>query len=356
MKKTLFFPLFIISFLFVSPTLCAQRTPKNVIFLIGDGMGLAQVYAGMVANGNKLELERCTYSGFSKTYSSSNFTTDSGAGGTALACGVKTKNGMIGMTLDSVAVESILQESSRNGLATGVVVACALTHATPASFVAHQVNRDMNDEIAADYLKTDIDVFIGGGRKYFEKRVDNRNLTEELKAKNYKMAYTLDEVKAVKNGKLAGLLYDDQNPSMPERGSMLPDATSAAIDILEHDSKGFFLMVEGSQIDWACHDNNAEQEIKEMLDFDITVGRALDYAKKTGNTLVVVTADHETGGLSILDGKFGDTKMKTAFSTKSHSGIPVPVFAFGPGAENFTGFMENTSFKAKFEKLLKLKK
>lgn len=356
MKKTLFFPLIIVSFLFVSPTLSAQKTPKNVIFLIGDGMGLAQVYAGMVANGNKLELERCTYSGFSKTYSSSNFTTDSGAGGTALACGVKTKNGMIGMSPDSAAVESILQESGRNGLATGVVVACALTHATPASFVAHQVNRDMNDEIAADYLKTDIDVFIGGGRKYFEKRVDNRNLTEELKTKNYQIAYTLDEVKAVKTGKLAGLLYDDQNPSMPERGTMLPDATSAVIDILEHDSKGFFLMVEGSQIDWACHDNNAEQEIKEMLDFDQTVGRALDYAKKTGNTLVVVTADHETGGLSILDGKFGDTKMKTTFSTKSHSGIPVPVFAFGPGAENFTGFMENTSFKAKFEKLLKLKK
>lgn len=356
MKKTLFFSFFLVSLLFISPILSAQKTPKNVIFLIGDGMGLAQVYAGMVANGNSLALERCTYTGFSKTYSSSNFTTDSGAGGTALACGVKTKNGMIGMSPDSVAVESILQASSRHGLATGVVVACALTHATPASFVAHQVNRGMNDEIAADYLNTDIDVFIGGGRKYFEKRVDNRNLTEELKAKNYQMAYTLDEVKAIKTGKLAGLLYDDQNPSMPERGTMLPDATSAAIEILEHNGKGFFLMVEGSQIDWACHDNNAEQEIKEMLDFDQTVGRALDYAKRTGNTLVVVTADHETGGLSILDGKFGDHKMKTGFSTKSHSGVPVPVFAFGPGAENFTGFMENTSFKAKLEKLLKLKK
>ncbi|MBP7611723.1 MAG: alkaline phosphatase [Paludibacter sp.] len=356
MKKTLFFSLFLVSLLFISPILSAQKTPKNVIFLIGDGMGLAQVYAGMVANGNSLALERCTYTGFSKTYSSSNFTTDSGAGGTALACGVKTKNGMIGMSPDSVAVESILQASSRHGLATGVVVACALTHATPASFVAHQVNRGMNDEIAADYLNTDIDVFIGGGRKYFEKRVDNRNLTEELKAKNYQMAYTLDEVKAIKTGKLAGLLYDDQNPSMPERGAMLPDATVAAIDILEHNGKGFFLMVEGSQIDWACHDNNADQEILEMLDFDQTVGRALDYAKRTGNTLVVVTADHETGGLSILDGKFGDHKMKTGFSTKSHSGVPVPVFAFGPGAENFTGFMENTSFKAKLEKLLKLKK
>jgi alkaline phosphatase len=356
MRKTFIFSLSFFIFCFSIQTIRAEKTPKNVIFMIGDGMGLAQVYAGMVANGNQLALERCTYTGFSKTYSASHFTTDSGAGGTALACGVKTKNGMIGMTPDSVAAESILEISEKNNLSTGIVVACNVTHATPASYIAHQINRDMYDEIAADYLKTDIDVFIGGGRKNFEQRTDGRNLTDELKAKNYQIAYNLDEVKAIKTGKLAGLLYDGHNPAMPERGAMLPDATVAAIDILEHNSKGFFLMIEGSQIDWACHDNNAGQEIKEMLDFDETVGRVLDYAKKVGNTLVIITADHETGGLTILNGKMGTTDLKTAFSTKSHSGVPVPVFAFGPGAENFTGFMENTSFKAKLERLLKLKK
>jgi len=319
-------------------------------------MGLAQVYAGMVANGNKLELERCTFTGFSKTYSASNFTTDSGAGGTALACGIKTKNGMIGMSPDSVAVESILELSGRNKLSTGIVVACSVTHATPASFISHQINRDMYQEIAADYLKSDIDVFIGGGRKYFEDRDDERNLTNELKDKRYQIAYNLNDVIAVKSGKLAGLLYDDQNPGMPERGSMLPDATGAAINILATNKKGFFLMVEGSQIDWAGHDNNSSQLIKEMLDFDQTVGRALDFAKKDGNTLVVITADHETGGMTILDGKFGSEKMNSLFSTKNHSGVPVPVFAYGPGAENFSGFMENTSFKNKLILLLKLKK
>lgn len=337
-------------------TLPAQKSPKNVIFLIGDGMGIAQVYAGMVANGNTLQLERCTYSGFSKTYSSNKFTTDSGAGGTALACGVKTNNGMIGMDSDSVAVESILELSERNKLSTGIVAACAVTHATPASYIAHQVNRNMYEEIASDYLKTDIDVFIGGGRKYFEDRTDGRNLSEELKAKNYRIAYDLKEVKAIKSGKLAGLLYDDQNPGMPERGGMLPEATEAAINILMNNKKGFFLMVEGSQIDWAGHDNNAQQLIKEMLDFDQTIGKALDFAKKDGNTLVIITADHETGGLTILDGKFKSDNMNALFSTKNHTGIPVPVFAYGPGAENFTGFMENTSFKGKIEKLLKLKK
>lgn len=348
-----------ISLLFLvvfSQIVFAQKSPKNVIFLIGDGMGIAQVYAGMVANGNKLALEQCTYSGFSKTYSSNNFTTDSGAGGTALACGVKTKNGMIGMTPDSVAAESILELAEKNKLATGLVVACAVTHATPASFIAHQVNRNMYEEIATDFLKTDVDVFIGGGKKYFEDRTDGRNLSDELKAKNYKVVYNIDDAKAVKTGKLAGLLYDDQNPNMPERGDMLPDATMAAIDILDNNKKGFFLMVEGSQIDWAGHDNNAKQVVKEMLDFDKTIGQVIEFAKKDGNTLVIITADHETGGMTILKGKMGFDEMNVVFTTKDHSGVPVPVFAFGPGAEKFTGFMENISFKPKLEKLLKLKK
>lgn len=356
MKKTIFYGLLICFFLIHGQSVWAQKNPKNVVFLIGDGMGISQVYAGMVANGNKLNLEQCAYSGFSKTYSFDKFTTDSGAGGTALACGVKTKNGMIGMSPDSVAVQSVLELSSRNKLATGIVVACAVTHATPASFIAHQVNRNMYYEIAADYLKTDIDVFIGGGRKYFEDREDGRNLTNELKAKGYHIAYKLSDVKSAKAGKLAGLLYDDQNPNMPERGTMLPDATMAAINILDDNKKGFFLMVEGSQIDWAAHDNNSRQVVKEMLDFDQTIGRVLDYARKDGNTLVIITADHETGGMALLNGKFGSDDLRAVFATKDHSGIPVPVFAYGPGAENFTGFMENTSFKAKLQRLLKLRK
>jgi alkaline phosphatase len=334
----------------------AQKSPRNVIFLIGDGMGLSQVYAAMVSNGNHLQFERFKSVGFSKTYSYDNFTTDSGAGGTALACGVKTRNGMIGMNPDSVAVPSVLEIAEKNGLSTGIVVACALTHATPASYIAHQVNRNMYEAIAADFLKTDIDVFIGGGRKYFEQREDDRNLTDELKVRNYQIAYTMDDVRNIKTGKLAGLLYPEHNPPMPERGSMLPDATMAAIDLLDNNKKGFFLMVEGSQIDWACHDNNAEQAVQEVLDFDNVIGRVLDYAEHDGNTLVIVTADHETGGLTFPNGNMGEKTFDAAFSTKSHTGTPVPVYAFGPGAASFSGFMENTSLKAKIEKLLHLKK
>lgn len=354
MKRNFLLVLFL-GILFV-PSLIAGKQPKNVIFLIGDGMGLAQIYLGMVENGNTLELERMKYVGFSKTYSANNFVTDSGAGGTALATGVKTNNSMIGVGPDSVAVESILHVAERNHLSTGVVVACAVTHATPASYVAHQVNRNMNEEIAADYLRTDIDVFIGGGRKYFDSRSDGRNLINELKSKNYQVATNLDEVVKVKSGKLAGLVHEDQLPEASVRGNYLPEATMAAIDILNNNKKkGFFLMVEGSQIDWAGHSNDAAMMAREMIDFDKTIGAVLDYAEKDGNTLVIVTADHETGGLSLIGGSIEQKKVKTNFALKNHTGIPVPVFAFGPGAEEFMGFMQNTDFKNKISKLLKLK-
>jgi len=331
------------------------KSPKNVIIMIGDGMGLTQVYAAMIANGNKLNIERCTSFGFSKTYSFNSFTTDSGAGATAIACGVKTNNGMIGMHPDSSRVESILEKAKKNKLATGIVVACALTHATPASFIAHQINRSMYEEIAEDFLHTDIDVMIGGGRKYFENRSDNKNLTETLKKDNYKIAYDLESVTSTTSGKLAGLLYEDQNPAMPERGKMLSESTNTAINILKNNKKGFILMVEGSQIDWACHDNNPDQTIREVLDFDAAIGKVLDFAAKDKNTLVIITADHETGGMSIPTGNIKNKTVNAMYSTKGHTGVCVPIYAFGPGAEKFSGFRENTSFKAEIEHLLKLR-
>lgn len=356
MKNYLKFNLTLILFGIATVFSLDAKRPKNVIFLIGDGMGIAQIYSAMVANGSNLNIERCTFNGFSKTYSASHFTTDSGAGGTALACGLKTTNGMIGMSVDSLPVQSILELTEKNNLATGIVAACALTHATPACFIAHQINRNLYEEIAADYLKTDIDVFIGGGRKYFDNRTDGRNLIDELKNKKYQIVYNEEDLKNINSGKVAGLLFDDQNPGMPERGKMLPDAAAQAINILSKNKKGFFLMIESSQIDWASHDNNSMQVVREMLDFDKTIGRVLDFALKDKNTLVIITADHETGGMSILDGKFGFNSMKTIFSTKEHTGVPVPVFTFGPGAEKFAGFMENFMFKSKLEKLLRLKK
>ncbi len=335
--------------------LAAQKRPKNIIFLIGDGMGVAQVYSAMVANKNHLEMATMKHMGLVKTYSSSHFTTDSGAGGTALACGVKTKNGMIGMNPDSIAVQSILALAGLNGYATGVVASCNITHATPASFVAHQIDRKMYEEIAADFVNAPLDLFIGGGRKNFEDRADGRNISNELKAKNFNIVYDMASIKAHQSGKIGALLYEEHNPAMPARGNMLPESTKEAIRILSKNKKGFFLMVEGSQIDWAGHDNNADNIILETLDFDKAVGAALAFARKNKKTLVIVTADHETGGMTLPNGNINRGTVKAAFSTNGHSGEPVPVFAFGPGAEEFMGFMENIDFKPKMKKLLRLK-
>ena len=326
--------------------------PKNIIFLIGDGMGVSQVFAGLTANKGRLYLENCKYIGFSKTSSGDNYITDSAAGGTALSAGVKTYNGAIGVDMNKNPVKTILEEASEKGLATGLVSSSAITHATPASFISHQESRSSYEDIAADFLKTDIDVFIGGGLDHFNKRKDGRNLVEELKTKGYQIETDMQKIKKVKKGKLAGFTAQVHNPRMNERGNMLPDATETAINILSNNDKGFFLMVEGSQIDWGGHAASTIYIVEDMLDFDQVIGQALKFAAKDKETLVIVTADHETGGMAITGGSMENGIVQAAFPTGDHTAVMVPVFSYGPGAKEFIGIMENTEIHAKMKKLL----
>lgn len=316
--------------------------PKNIILMIGDGMGVSQLYSGYIANKGFLNAERCKYIGFSKTYSADHLVTDSGAAGTALACGQKTNNKCIGMTADSIPIKSILHYAELNNKATGLVATAAITHATPASFIAHEPMRYNYEEIANDFLDTDIDVFIGGGLKHFNKRKDQRNLVDSLRNKGYEIALNMDEVKAFNGTKLAGLVYDEHPPYFSKgRGDMLRQATIKAIETLEKGGNGFFLMIEGSQIDWAGHDNDSDLLIEEVQDFDKTIGAVLDFAEKNGETLVVIIADHETGGYVITDGCIEKGEVVGEFVTTHHSAVLVPVLSFGPQADKFIGFMEN---------------
>jgi len=333
-----------------------EKRAKNIILLIGDGMGLAQIHAGMTANKNHLILEQFKCIGFSKTNSANKYITDSGAGGTALSTGHKTNNGYIGVDTLCKSLKTILEIAEDNNLATGLVSTSSITHATPASFIAHNCNRNKYEEIAEDFLKTDIDVFIGGGKDNFNKRKDNKNLVDELKKKGYTITDTITDFVNLKTSKLAGFTSKGHNPSiLAGRGNMLPLSTQVAIDILKQNKKGFFMMVEGSQIDWGGHENNIEYITSEMIDFDKAIGVALEFAKKDGNTLVIVTADHETGGLAIQGGDIKTGKVEAKFAGKDHSGIMVPVFAFGPGSEIFTGVQDNTDIFKKCVKLLGLK-
>ena len=331
-----------------------RKHPKNIILMIGDGMGLAHVYAGMTANGGHLFLENFTHCGFSKTYSSDRYVTDSAAGGTALACGTKTYNGAIGVDPDKKSVPNIRELAEKKGLKTGLVATTIITDATPAVFVAHVASRSSLEDIAADFLKTNIDVFIGGGEKNFDERKDKRNLCNELKDKGYQVLYNINDIVKVKSGKLAGLTAPGDNPVMPERGDMLVTATQTAIGLLSQGKKGFFLMVEGSDIDHLAHQNNTPGVVMKSLDFDKAIGAVLKFAASNKQTLIIVTADHETGGMTINDGNYKNGKVTAKFTSGGHTGVAVPVYAFGPGADQFTGFMENTDIAKKMMKLLGL--
>jgi len=345
--------------IFVSPYSYSKppKNPKNIILFIGDGMGVAQVYAAMSVSDNTLVFRQFPYSGFSITNSANDYTTDSAAGGTAIACGVKTNNGMIGVAPDGTPVPSIIEIAHQKGLATGVLSTSAITHATPASFVAHNSGRGNYEDIALDFLRGTADVFIGGGENHFKARKDGKDLTSDLAAEGYDVVYTLDQLKASGSQKIAGLLAKEHMPTALEgREGVLEEMVRKAVTTLSQDKDGFFLMVEGSMIDWGAHDNNLEYTNAETIDLDKAIGVAMDFARKDGNTLIVVTADHETGGLTIPGKDPKTNTLNVNFSTKGHTGVMVPVFSFGPGAEEFSGINDNTFFLDRFLKLLKIKK
>ncbi len=336
-----------------------KTKPKNVILMVGDGMGISQITAGIYSSSQKLNLESFPIVGLHKSHASNDLITDSAAGATAFACGVKTYNGAIGVGPDSVAVETILEKAEKKGMATGLVATSTIVHATPASFIAHQPSRKMYEEIAADFLKTDIDFFIGGGKKFFDRREsDERNLYEELEKKGYYITdYFNEDLKDVKipMKKKFGYLTSDKDPLPVAQGrTYLKTASNMAINYLNRKStEGFFLMIEGSQIDWGGHANDANYIITEMLDFDRTIGQVLKFAQKDGETLVIVTADHETGGFSINKGSNRDS-LVTAFTTDYHTADLIPVFAYGPGASNFSGIYQNTAIFDKMKRAMGL--
>ncbi|MFT5165946.1 MAG: alkaline phosphatase [Saprospiraceae bacterium] len=334
------------------------RKPKNIILLIGDGMGISQITAGLYMNGNKLNLERFPIIGLHKTYSGSHLVTDSAAGATALACGIKTYNGAVGVNMDTLPVRNILEIAEAKGMATGLIATSTVVHATPAAFIAHQKHREMYEEIAADFLKTEIDFFVGGGKKYFDRRsTDDRNLYSEMQENGYVVSdYYQNELINCElswNKNFAYFTADNDPLPVSQGRDYLYAASKMGMAFLtRHSQEGFFLMIEGSQIDWGGHTNDSDYLISEVLDFDRTIGSALDFAAKNNETLVIVTADHETGGYSILKDSKMDDHLVTAFTTDYHTADLIPVFAFGPGAEAFSGIYENTAIFKKIKKAL----
>lgn len=332
-----------------------EEEKQNIILFIGDGMGLAQLCAATGSVADALNIERCTHVGLIKTQSQDNYVTDSAAGATAFSTGHKTRNSYLATDSTGNALKTILEYAEDAGLSTGLVVTCAVTHATPAAFIAHQTGRENNEAIAADIVKTDVDVLIGGGRKYFETRSDGQNLLENFTSRGYTVPDSTWQIPSVLPEKLAWFRASGHMPSVLNgRGDALAESVRIALNILSRNKKGFFLMVEGSQIDWAGHSNDSLWLVREVLDFDKAVGEGLKFAANSKNTTVIILADHETGGVSLPAGDLKNHSVSIRFSSHDHTGIMVPVYASGPGASLFTGIYENTDVFHKLMHLMKL--
>ncbi len=312
----------------------ADNKVKNVIIMIGDGMGLPQVGAFMLENRYApTSFDRAQSVAICKTYSNNNWITDSGAAATAIATGHKTDNAKIGMTPDGEKVPTIMEIAKAKGMSTGLIVTSYLTDATPAGFAAHTSHRKNFDDIASQIKQLSPDILAGGGLDYLGSYFTRYAATPDA-------FYAVDTLPAI------GIFAPKNMKPAPERGDYLSKASQHAVKLLEGNDKGFFVMIEGSQIDYACHNNDPETTIAEMRDFDKAVNLMFDYADSNPGTLVVVLADHETGGLSIVSNNTDYTSSESGvqykFGTSSHSASPVMAYAYGTGACNIKGVIENT--------------
>ena len=331
-----------------------SKKVKNVILMIGDGMSLAHMYTAWTANRGQLWLENAQYTGLSKTWCTNRLVCDSGSGGTALATGQKTCYHAVGTDPQGNPLTTLCDLAKAKGKSAGIAVTCRLWDATPCDFSCHNLDRDKEQELIGDYPTSGLDYAFGGGAKYFTNRADGRDIFKELEANGYHVSRTWDDLAAWKSGKVFAVPYDVDTPLPDERGDLLARASLKGLELLNQNRNGFFMMVEGSQLDDYGHFNQLDLLMKETLDFDQTIGKMMKWAAQDGETLVVVTADHETGGLTLVDGNKDEGKVTCCFSTKSHSGVMVPVYAFGPGSEQFSGIMENTDIFKKIKALMKL--
>ncbi|WP_316572570.1 alkaline phosphatase [Neobacillus sp. YIM B06451] len=389
---------------------------KNVIFMIPDGYSASYATNYRWFKGKESQMDSILV-GMHRTYSADTEVTDSAAAGTAMATGVKTNNGMISTSPDGKKLTTILEAAEAGGKATGLVATSTITHATPAVFASHVPSRADEASIAPQLLENDVDVLLGGGKKYFPD-----SLIDQAKKKGYTYINNKSGLaSASKLNKLIGLFADDAlAPSLDRDETNQPslaEMTDAALNVLNKDKDGFFLMVEGSQIDWAGHDHDAAWAMNDVMAFEEALAKALAFAKKDKQTLVVVAGDHDTGGMSVggygvYDAKVeilrnvtatGDymvskldanrsnikevvkqytsldltdaeiEKIKNAskpdmaindiiseralvgWTSTAHTGVDVPLYAFGPGSDMFNGLHQNTNLPVLMAKAMKIK-
>ena len=364
---------------------------KNIIYLIGDGMGFGAVSSLLLSEDSVTGFEQAPVIGLSETCSANNYVTDSPAGGTALACGIRTKNGYLGVDPEGKPLTSILRKAQAMGKRSGIVVNTVLTEATPAAFYAGVTSRSMSFDIAKQFTESGLDVAIGAGLEPFIKHPDSLDLTATLINKGYDVHLDWKTVLGTTSKKFVGILpmgdvhrrnesgnttagaadgaevclaaklaasseKNGDTTRLSEPTVYLEKATAKALEVLSNDNRqGFFLMIESAIIDGYGHNNDSEGMIEEMKEFDNTLRQLVAYVNQHPETLLVVTADHETGGTGVSYKSYevgSTTPVQLSFSTKGHTGTVVPVFAYGAGAEAFAGIMKNTDLPKKIEEIM----
>ncbi|TCD12227.1 alkaline phosphatase [Pedobacter frigidisoli] len=330
-----------------------NKKVKNVILLIGDGMGLAQIHAGLVANHGDLNISRIKNIGFSQTAAANSDNTDSAAGATAMATGEKTNNRYIGMGTDNKNRTNLVDTLSGFGIKSGIISVGDITDATPAAFYSHQTERTMSNEIAADLLTSKTDILVGSNQTAFLSNKKDAGLMDKLIKSGFTLNKNFADFSKQTSGKQLVLMENDETRSMLKgRGDILRQSLLKSVEILNKNPKGFFIMAEGAQIDHGGHSNDLPYVVTEMHDFDKTIESALRFADQNEETLVIITADHETGGLTLLDAETKSGKITGHFSTDDHTNIMVPVFAYGPQSGEFRGMYPNTDIFKKIMMLL----
>jgi alkaline phosphatase len=332
----------------------AKKQPKHVIFIIGDGFALSQASASVVWERNQSWLEKFEVVGFHKAYSTDDLITDSAAGATAFSTGKKTRNSYVGIDSAKQNLETIVEWAEKRGYATGMLVTSSVTHATPASFAAHVESRAFYEEIALSMLQVPMDCVIGGGAATYEKQQNGICVKDSLLARGYVVKSQFGNPKALPDTTKPFYLFTAENePGTATSGrNYLPRLSPMVAHYLtKRSEKGSFLMIEASQIDWALHANDRNYLKDELHDFELMLESVLTYAAQEGNTLVVLTGDHECGGLSIgPQSKWG--RVEPTWAARIHTGALVPVYAFGPQAELFNGVYENTEIYWKMREIM----
>ncbi|HEA79407.1 MAG TPA: alkaline phosphatase [Maribacter sp.] len=322
----------------------ANRTPKNIILMIGDGNGITQISSAVLANNGELSLTQLKSVGFIKTQSADDFTTDSAGAGSAIATGQKTNNRAVGTDVTGLAIPNLTEILSGKGFNTGVITTDEITGATPSSFFAHRTDRGMVSEIASDLNTSKLKLFISRPT----------STVKNIQEYGFNMKLDIAAIGTSKEEKVGAWFADIKLESLEGHVEQLSIATKNGLSFLNNKKKSFFLMTEGAKIDSYSHENDITGVINESISFDKAITEALKFADADKNTLVIITADHETGGLTIPQGNMLKHEIEADFTTHDHTGVMVPIFAYGPMSQEFQGIYDNNEIFHKIIKILDL--